>query len=116
MTISTLKSSDRRVCDRVAHTRKVAIKLGEKLWVNGRTSDISLGGVNVTIEDELNQQWLEQSALLYIKDGNDELSPEFPCTIVRIDAQSLCLQLDRKKAAQFGILLTRKIFKRRSSL
>ncbi len=113
--ISTSDNQERRHCDRIEHNRSVLLKLAGGQTINGITTDISLGGVKISTQEPYHEQWNEQHALLHIKLIDDELSPEYPCTIVRCQSGILCLKLDKKKAAAFGAMLTRGVFKRKQS-
>ena len=116
MADSSTRNPDRRVCERIDHNRVVVLKLDNSHELTGTTNDISLGGVCISTQETIEQKWLGQSVNLMVKGMDGELSPEFPCTIVRCDnGNTVCLQLDKDKAAQFGTMLTRGIFKRKVS-
>ena len=114
--MSTSDHQERRTCERIELNRSVLLKLAGGQTINGITTDISLGGVKISTQDTYNEQWNEQHAILHIKLIDDELSPEYPCTIVRCQSGILCLKLDKKKAASFGAMVTRGVFKRKKSL
>lgn len=113
MNSSTQKNDDRRVCERIVLNRNVVVDLDNGQKINGVTVDISLGGVCISVNDNLNTDVRRQTANLFIKDREGNLSPEFPCTIVRQGENSLCLKLDRTKSSKFGIMLTKGLFKKK---
>ena len=113
MNTSTQNNDDRRVCERIVLNRNVLVDLEGGRTINGITVDISLGGVCISVQEELDESFLQQNARLFIKDRDDNLSPEFPCTIVRQGENRLCLKLDRAKSTQFGIMLTKGLFKKK---
>lgn len=116
MANSSTKYSDRRACDRIEHRRDVVLRLGEEFSIEGYTNDLSLGGVCVLIEDEIESNYVGQSAYLSIKGENGQLSPEFSGTVVRINSDSICLKFDRENAARFGMMITRGIFRKKASI
>ncbi len=113
MNTTTQNNDDRRVCERIVLNRNVQVDLASGQKINGITVDISLGGVCISVQEDLKESFLQQNARLFIKDREGNLSPEFPCSIVRQSENSLCLQLDRAKSTQFGIMLTKGLFKKK---
>ena len=113
MNTSTQNNDDRRVCERIVLNRNVQVDLASGQKINGITVDISLGGVCISVQEDLNENFLQQNARLFIKDREGNLSPEFPCSVVRQGANRLCLQLDRAKSAQFAMMLTKGLFKKK---
>ena len=112
-----LDGKDKRVCQRVGLNKQVRLKLADGQLINGITEDVSLGGVRISIDDAFgyNIEKTEQMAVLQIRFTDGQLSPEYPCTIVRCDTDSVCLQLDKKKAASFGMMMTRGALKQKKS-
>ena len=104
------EQQEKRVCQRIELNRQVQIKLADGQIINGLTEDVSLGGLRVTIQDSFEYTGLksvEQVVLLRIKFSDDQFSPEYPCTIVRFEADAVCLKLNKNNAASFGMMLTR---------
>lgn len=109
------EQQEKRVCQRIEFNRSVQLKLADGHIINGLTDDISLGGLKIITRDNFENNILsnhpEQKALLQIKFVDGRLSSEYPCFIVRYESSSICLKLDKKKAASFGMMLTRGVFK-----
>lgn len=113
MNTSILNSDERRICERIVLNRNVLVALINGQQLNGITIDISLGGVCIAVQEKLEHNLQQQTAQLFIKDKEGNLSPEFPCTIVRQGGDSLCLKLDRAKSSKFGMMLTKGLFKKK---
>jgi hypothetical protein len=116
--ISLSYDQEKRVCERVDHNRPVLLKLSSGKFINGFTQNVSLGGVRVKIQgtntDDINFEEIpSQSASLQVKLTDETLSSKFPCTIVRCESGMLCLEIEKKKAASFGIMLMRGVLKRK---
>ena len=116
MANSSIKNPDRRACDRIEYRQSVVLKLGQEYFVNGVTQNISLGGVCVLTDDHIASNFTGQTGSLFIKNKDGELSQEFTGTIMRMDSNSVCLKFDKSRAAQFGILITRGIFKQKTPI
>ena len=104
------EQQEKRICQRIELNKQVQLQLADGQLIIGSTEDISLGGLRLITGTAFNHECLldtEQIALLKIVFPDGQLSSEFPCTIVRCDSGSICLKLDKKKAASFGMMLTR---------
>ncbi len=115
--LSTPDEQEKRVCQRLELNRQVQIKLADGQLIKGLTEDISLGGLRVVVSEsfaELDVSKINSRALLQFTFIDGQLSPEFLCTIVRCDPGSFCLKLDKKKAASFGMMLTRGALKKKN--
>ena len=114
--LDSQEQQDKRVCQRIELNKQVQLKLADGQIINGLTEDISLGGLRIATEDSvesINAKNAAQSALLQIKFLDGQLSPEYQCTIVRCGPGSICVKLDKKKAASFGMMLTRGVLKQK---
>ncbi|MCW8929869.1 MAG: PilZ domain-containing protein [Gammaproteobacteria bacterium] len=110
------ESLDKRVCQRIELNKQIQLRLADGQIIYGTTEDISLGGLRIATSDTLDSTIIrtsEQVAMLQIKLLDGQLSPEYPCHIVRCDAGYICLKLDKKKAASFGMMLTRGALKQK---
>ena len=116
MANSPIINPDRRACDRIEYRQSVVLKLGQEYFINGVTQNISLGGVCVLTDADVDSDYTNQTGSLFIKNRDGELSQEFTGTVIRMDSTSVCLQFDKSKAAQFGILITQGIFKQKSPM
>ncbi|MCP3849596.1 MAG: PilZ domain-containing protein [Gammaproteobacteria bacterium] len=109
---------DKRVCQRVELNKTVHITLSNGQHISGITEDLSLGGLRVTVKDATEMEVIntaEAIAMLQIQFADGQLSTKFPCSIVRCEIGSVCLQLDKKKSASFGMMMTRGTFKKKTS-
>ncbi len=114
--LSLPDEQEKRVCQRLDLNRQVQIKLANGQVVKGLTEDISLGGLRVAVDENalnMSVNIADSPALLQISFIDGQLSPEFSCTIVRCDLSSICLKLDKNKAASFGMMLTRGALKKK---
>lgn len=105
-----IQRQDKRVCQRVEINKQVQLKLSDGKIIQGTTEDISLGGLRFITDNSFDHHTLssnEQIAFLQIIFQDGQVSPEYPCNIMRCDSGSICLKLDRKKAASFGMMMTR---------
>ena len=110
------QQQDKRVCQRIELNKQVQLKLSDGQIINGTTEDISLGGLRLITDDNYEHDKLisiKQIALLQVLFPDGQQSPEYPCTIVRCDSGSICLKLDKKKAASFGMMMTRGSLKKK---
>ncbi|WP_198264342.1 PilZ domain-containing protein [sulfur-oxidizing endosymbiont of Gigantopelta aegis] len=109
-----IKSQEKRVCQRLELNRRVQLSLANGQLIKGLTEDISLGGVRIKTDDKFEvDAFYEQTAILQVLLDDELLSAEFPCHIVRCHENAMCLQLDKKKAAAFGLMLTRGLLKQK---
>ena len=115
-TASTGDASEKRTCQRIQLNRHVQVNLASGQVISGFTDDISLGGIKVSISepiDDIALQDSERSASLQIKMIDGRLSNEFVCSVVRYGESSISLQMDRKKAAAFGLAITSGVLKKK---
>ncbi len=110
---NTPNNVDRRLCKRFSLERPVKLTLDSGLIINAMTDDVSLGGVKVTSPEEF-KDCSGASAVLQLWLDDEHLSAEFSCKIVRCESQVISLELERKKAAAFGMLVTRGLLKQKS--
>ncbi len=109
------EQQEKRVCQRIEINRSVQLQLENGLTIKGLTDDVSLGGVKIITRDEIDSSLLETQinkvAIVQVIFVDGQLSAEYPCSIVRCESGAICLELDKKKAASFGMMLTRGSFK-----
>jgi len=111
-------SHDKRVCQRIELNKTVQLTLSDGRHIAGVTKDISLGGLRIAINQATDMDIInaaESAAILQVQFSDGQLSTEFPCSIVRCDVATVCLQLDKKKSATFGMMMTRGAFKQKTS-
>jgi hypothetical protein len=107
------ESQEKRVCQRLELNRRVQISLANGQLIHGLTEDISLGGLRIKTDDKFDMDTAyDQIAILQVLLDDKQLSAEYPCRIVRCREGAMCLQLDKKKAAAFGMMLTRGLLKK----
>ena len=113
-TIEQQEQAEKRLCQRIKLNRQMQLTLADGQIIRGVTENISLRGMRIITHDihETRQTDTEQTASIQIKFANEQLSPAYPCSIVRYESDSVCLQLDSKKAASFGMMLTRGTLKK----
>jgi hypothetical protein len=104
-------NEEKRVCQRIPLKKRVVLEAENGALINGETDNGSLGGILVLTRDNLGALQMGSQLSLYLIIDNKR-SRAFPCCVTRISHCAIGLQLDRKVAAAFGLLLTKDMFKR----
>lgn len=104
-------NAEKRTCERIMLRKQVAIELPDGTMIFGISENASLGGLLVHSQDKLDRLPMGISLSLYLLEGGKR-SRAFPCQVTRISHSIIGLELDKKVAASFGMLLTKGVFKR----
>lgn len=100
--------SDKRVCERLNIQKELKLYLINNDMLECKSTDISLGGINLISNTSIDTNYLGTDAALTINEA-DKL---FNCKIVRINDNQLAVEIDKKQAASFGMTLTQNMFTR----
>jgi hypothetical protein len=105
---------ERRTCQRHDHKRAVAIRLSGGAVVICRLVNVSLGGVLVSVGDEVGRFVVGQTVELYI--GRQARDAIFRGVVIRIGNHVVGLSLEGQWAARFGLALARGLLSRRGRI
>lgn len=105
---NTSDMQDNRTCERLNIEKDLKLYLLNDKILECKSTDISLGGINLAVKSHLNSDYLGTDATLTFNTADRE----FNCKIVRIDEDQLAIEINKKQAASFGMTLTQNMFKR----
>jgi hypothetical protein len=103
---------DHRICERIGFNKRMIVELANGTRIEGETADISLGGILMHTDDEVNHGIVGEDAQLLVVLDDETLSTPFQCHIRRVQDHTIALELDRKMAAAFGKTITKGQFVR----
>ncbi|MCF6194897.1 MAG: response regulator, partial [Kangiellaceae bacterium] len=109
------ETKEKRSCDRLILKREIKLTLEDKTIVSATSRDISLSGVKLITSDNVQNCTGQSATIQFVLEGN-ELSTAFPCLVVRHESQLISLQMECKKAAAFGLLLSKDVFKQSKNM
>ncbi|RDH84015.1 MAG: hypothetical protein DIZ80_07725 [endosymbiont of Galathealinum brachiosum] len=107
-TKNTPDKQDNRTCERLNLEKDLKLYLLNDKILECKSTDISLGGINLAVKNHLNSDYLGSDATITF----DTTDREFNCKIVRIDEDQLAVEINKKQAASFGMTLTQNMFRR----
>ena len=101
-----MNSIENRVCERLNIEKTLKLYLQPHETITCKSTDISLGGMNLITDSILNTQYLGKDAEITI----DQIDRIFNCKIVRVNQNQLAIEIDNKQKASFGMSLTENMF------
>jgi len=104
--LSVEKNLEKRVCQRIELNKPVQLTFSNGQIVDAITDNISLGGLSILMQNVIDNKPGERISI-QLKDTNGKVSSAYECTIVRRSGTHIYVELDKQKAASFGLMLTR---------
>ncbi len=100
-------SSNQRICNRLNVTRKLLFEPDSGDILNGWSVDVSPRGVLMRTERPPASELVGSEGTLFIISDEGQFSIGYPCRVVRMQKDSIALEIHKKAAAAFGLYMTK---------
>ena len=100
---------DQRICNRLNVARKLLFEQDSGDILNGWSVDISPRGVLMRTERPPKGELVGSAGTLFIISDEGQFSIGYPCKVVRLQKNSIALEIHKKAAAAFGLYMTKEL-------